>query len=107
MGGYFGCLESFGAVNVAECADAGNRAEVDEFNLVFGGDDVFGFEVVVHYAALVQVVHGGEEFEDVADGEVDAEHAVGLGFAAVFQGGAVDVFHDDESAGDAGSSMKL
>ena len=92
-----GGLEAGRAVDVAVGADAGDRADVDELDLVFGDEHVVGLEVVVDHAPGVQVVQGRKQFQDVADGDVDGHEAVGLGAPTLPQRRAADVLHDDEA----------
>ena len=81
----------FGEFEGAVAAGLG-EVEIDEANVPVGGDeDVFGFEVEVKVAAVVDVFEGFSYVdEDVAD--VAAEFFGGAG-DVFFEVGAFDVFH--------------
>ena len=81
----------FGEFEGAVAAGLG-EVEVDEADVPVGGDeDVFGFEVEVKVAAVVDVFEGFSDVdEDVAD--VAAEFFGGAG-DVFFEVGAFDVFH--------------
>lgn len=83
--GVFGQFEGVVAAGLGE-------VEVDETNVPVGGDeDVFGFEVEMKIAAVVDVFEGFSYVdEDVAD--VAAEFFGGVG-DVFFEVGAFDVFH--------------
>ena len=102
LGGNLRGLETLRAVDVAKGADAGDSAQVNEFDLVLGDDDVGWFEVVVDHPAGMEVIQGREDLQDVGNRRVDREDVILLVVAAVLEGGAADVFHDDEAAGHAG-----
>ena len=102
LGGHLWSLVPLGAVDIAIGPDAGDRAQVDQLDLILGGDDVLRFEIVVDHAAGMEIVHGGQHLEDVPDGQVEAEHPVLLLLPPVIEGGAVDVFHDNEATGHPG-----
>ena len=94
-------MEALRAVDITVGADAGDRAQVDELDLVLGHNDVVGLEVVVDHAARVEVVERGQDLEDVRDRDIDGQQAAVLEVAASTQRGAAHVFHDDEAAGHA------
>ena len=85
LGGDFRGLETLGAIDMAESTDAGDRAEINELDLVFSDDDVGRFQVVVDHAACVEVIQSGEDLQDVRNRSIDREDVILLVVAAVLE----------------------
>ena len=100
FGGYLRGLETFSAVNVAKSADAADRTQIQKLHLVLGDHNIVRFEVVVHHPAGMQVLQGWQDFQDVANGNVHIKHVTWLFLAAVLQGRATHILHDNEATGD-------
>ena len=94
-------LETLGAEDVPERADACHRTQVDQLHLVLGDQDVVRLQVVVDHAAGVQVVQCGQDLQDVANRHVQIQHPGRQLPPLPAQRWPADVLHHDEAAGGA------
>jgi hypothetical protein len=96
------CLKAHRAVDRRLLVvDPHDTAEVDEFDLVAGLDDVVGLEVAEDQAPVVQVTERGHDLDQVCEGLRRRQRGglVAVGLPAALEDGlealAADVLHDD------------
>ena len=63
---------------MAECSHTRHRPEVNELDLLFGDNNVVGFEIVVDNSARMEIIQRQQYFQDVADCGIDFEDTIRL-----------------------------